>query len=153
MSKAYRLDMNLDISKLTPNGGMLMKAVPKEADPKDDKVVFDPRGFKERTGAEVFALIAGVAINGANKKCSHDQLISFRKTVADLNFAAEKGEFIANKTIMDIIKQSIKGNTGWPNEDEILEVLDAILAKIDGAVEINENPTPNNPGPDSGEKK
>ncbi len=98
-------------------------------------------------------MIAGVAINGANKKCSHDQLKSFRKTVADLNSAAEKGEFIANKTILDIIKQSIKGNPGWPNEDEILEVLDAIIAKIDEAAEINENPTPKDPGQNPGQEK
>ena len=132
MSKLYRVDMKLDTSKLTPNGGMLMKAVDKEV---------DKRGFKENTGAEVFALISGVAINGANPKCSHGQLKSFRKIIDDMNKAAAKGEFIGNKTDLDIIKNSIRGNPGWPNQDEILGVLDAIIDKIDTAELINENPS------------
>jgi len=143
MSKLYKIDMNIDVSKLTPSGGMLMQTAIKEADPKQPDAIVDKRGFKERTGSEVFALIAGVAINGANPKVSYDQLKSFRKIVADLNSAAKKGEFISNKTDMDIIKNSIRGNSGWPNQDEVIQVLDGIIAKLDGAKEINENPSDN----------
>ena len=130
MSKSYKVDMKLDTSKLTPGGGILMKNVDKEV---------DARGFKENTGAEVFSFIAIVAINGANPRCSYQQLKNFRRIVSDLNKAAVNGEYISNKTDMEIIKNSIKGNKAWPNQDEILNVVDSVIAKIDLAEEINEN--------------
>jgi len=131
MSKLYKVDMNLDTTKLTPNGGMLMKAVEKDV---------DSRGFKERTGAEVFALIAGVAINGANPKCSYDQLKGFQKTKKELNDAEAKGEWFANKSSIDVVKNSLRGNQ-WPNQDEIEGVLDQMLEKLNGAGIIDENPS------------
>jgi hypothetical protein len=140
MSKLLKVDMNIDVSKCTPNGGMLMKAVPKEADPKNPDAEFDGRGFKERTGPEIFALIAGVAINGANPKCSYDQLKGFQKTKKEVNDAAEKGELFANKTTIDVIKNSLKGNQ-WPNQDEIESVLDSMFEKLNGASVVDENPS------------
>jgi hypothetical protein len=125
MSNLYSVDMNIETKDLTDGGGIKMKAVAKEV---------DPRGFKERTGAEAFALIAGVAINGANPKCSYGQLQTYRKIIADLNKAGEgDGVFKANKTTLDIITTSIKNNKGWPNQDEIMGVLDAIIGKINDA--------------------
>ena len=143
MSKLLKVDMNIDVSKCTPNGGMLMKQVPKEADPKDPKVEFDTRGFKERTGPEIFALIAGVAINGANPKCSYDQLKGFQKTKTAVNDAASQGELIANKTTLDVIKNSLRGNQ-WPNQEEIECVLDSMFEKLNGAAIIDENPSAKN---------
>jgi hypothetical protein len=131
MSKLYRVDMNIDVSKCTPNGGMLMKQVDKEE---------DSRGFKERTGSEVFALISGVAINGANPKCSYDQLKGFQKTKKELNDAQEKGEWVANKTSIDVVKNSLRGNQ-WPNQDEIEGVLDQMFEKLNGAAIVDENPS------------
>lgn len=141
MSKLYKTNMNIDVKELTPGGGMLMQPAIKEADTKQPDAIVDPRGFKERTGAEVFALISGVAINGANPKCSYGQLKTFQKIKDDLNKAAAKGEFISNKTDMDIIKNSINGNQGWPNQEEIKGVLDQIMTNLDGASIIDENPS------------
>jgi hypothetical protein len=143
MSKLYKVNMDIDISKCTPNGGMLMKQVPKEKDPKNPDAEFDARGFKERTAPEIFALISGVAINGANPKCSYDQLKGFQKTKKDVNDAAAKGEFIANKTTIDVIKNSLRGNQ-WPNQEEIEVVLDSMFSKFDGAAIVDENPSAKN---------
>jgi hypothetical protein len=132
MSKAYKVDMNIDVSKSTPNGGFLIYRVEKEV---------DARGFKERSGAEVFAYLGMAAIGGANPKCSYDQLKNFRRVSTALQKASEKGEFIGNKTDLEIIKQSIRGNQNWPNTDEMFAILEQIIAKIDAAVEVIENPS------------
>jgi hypothetical protein len=128
--------MNIDVSKCTPNGGFLMRQLPKEADPKDPLVEFDARGFKERTGAEVFVFLSAAAINGANAKCGFQALKGFRKTIKDLSNAVAKGEWIANKTDIDVIKHSINGNQNWPNADEIFDVLEAIMDRLEKAAVI-----------------
>ena len=125
MSKQYSIDMNLSTDKFTPTGGFLMVQVEKTV---------DPRGFRERSGAEIFALICSAAINGANGKVSYEQLKGFRKVQKMLDEAAANGGILfANKTELDVIKHSIRGNTNWPNTDEILAVLDEILKKIEDA--------------------
>jgi len=150
MSKAYRIDMTIDISDLHPSGGLLMKNMPKEKEikDKDGKVTktledneWDSRGFKEQTGAEIFHFVCEGGINGANPKVSYDQGKTFRKIVENLKGAIEKSEFIANKTEIDIIKNSIRGNRNWPNTTEMFNVLDRIMEKLDNATEITENPS------------
>jgi len=141
MSKIYKVDMKINVEKLTPHSGIMMKEVPKEADPKDAKIEFDPRGFKERSGAEVFALICKAAINNANPKVSHQQLQAFRKVTDDVDRATSNGEFIGNKTDLDIIKNSIQGNRNWPNNEETLIILDQVVNNLNGAALIDENPT------------
>lgn len=126
MSKSYKVNMELDVSKLHPTGGILMEQVDKEV---------DSRGFKERTGSEVFALIVNVAIQGANQKVSYDQLKGFRKTVEKVNEGVEKGSLEVNKTEIDLIVGSIKGNQ-WSNNGEIEGVLDSILENFKNAEEI-----------------
>lgn len=141
MSKVYKVDMNIDVSKCTPGGQFLLYQVPKEQDPKNPEAPFDPRGFKERTGAEVFSFLGMASISGANPKCSFDQLKNFRRVSDALKKASEKGEFIGNKTDIDIIKNSIRGNPHWPNSDEVYLVLDQIITRLDQAVSITENPS------------
>ena len=137
MSKQYSVDLNIDISKLTPKSGLLMAQVEKDV---------DPRGFKERTAPEVFAFVCTFAINGANPKCSYAQLQSFRRISGMITKAAGSGVYVANKTDIDIIKNSIEGNRAWPNDDEILNVLDAIMEKFKDA---KEGVTPNGAGADT----
>ena len=141
MSKAYKVDLKLDVKDLHPSSGILMREVPKEADPKNPEAEFDARGFKERTGAEVFVFLCEVAIKGANPNVSFDQLKGLRKVSADLINAEKVGEFIGNKTEIDIIKNSIRGHRGWPNSDDMFAVLEKIIANLDGATLIDENPT------------
>jgi hypothetical protein len=141
MSKAYKVDLNLDVKDINPSSGFIMKEVPKEADPNNPEAEFDGRGFKERTGAEVFAFLVEVAVKGANPNASYDQLKGFRNTVKDITKAGKVGEYIANKTSIDLIKSSIRGNKGWPNSDEMCNILDDMMAKLDGATLIDENPT------------
>ncbi len=136
MSKAYRVSMKIDLSKATPNGGFLMRTVPKEADPKKPDLEFDPRGFKERTGPEVFAFLCGAAINGANAKCGFQALKGFRKTIRNLELAIPKAEWIANKSDIDTVKHSINGNQNWPNADEIFDVLESIMDNLEKAAVI-----------------
>ena len=132
MSKLYKVDLNIDVSKVTPNSGFLMKNVEKEV---------DERGFKERSGAEVLAFLCGVAVQGANPKVSYQQLEGFRKVLKSLDKATEKGELVCNKTDLDTLKNSIRGNTQWPNSDEMFDILEQIMAKLTAAKEINENPS------------
>jgi len=144
MSKLYRVDMKIDVSKSTPNGGFLLKKVDKEV---------DKREFIERTGAEVFGFLCDASIGGANPKVSYDQGKTFRKISKDLAAAEAKGEYIANKTDLDIIKNSLKGNPNWPNTDEMFEILEQIMGKLDNAENINENPSSGSAGKDSQQEK
>jgi hypothetical protein len=146
MSKTLNVDLNIDVANLHPSSGLLMREVPREKDPKNPDLEFDPRGVKERTGPEVFAFVVGFAINGANPKCSYDQLKSFQRVKAALDGAAVSGVYSANKTDIDIMRGSIRGNQTWPNDGNILAVLDAIMEKIDGA---KEGSTPDGPGANS----
>jgi len=93
MSKAYRVDMNFDVSDLHPSGGLLMKNMPKEKEEKDKdgKVTktledheWDKRGFKEQTSAEIFHYVCEGGITGANPKVSYDQGKTFRKITQNL---------------------------------------------------------------------
>ena len=133
MSKQYKVDMNIDVSKVSVNSGFLARPVPKEKDNDNPAAEFDPKGYKERTGPEVFAFLAAAAINGANAKCGFQALKGFRKTVKGLDRAVEKGEYVANKTDIDIIKQSINGNPNWPNADEMFDVLESIMVALESA--------------------
>jgi len=134
MSKLYRVDLNIDISKVTPNSGFLMKNVDKKE---------DERGFKERSGAEVLAFLCDVAVQGANPKVSYAQLEGFRKGLKALKKASEteKGELVCNKTDLDILKNSVRGNTNWPNSDEMFDILEQIMAKLSDPKEVDENPS------------
>ena len=136
MSKVYKVDMNISLDKATPNGGFLMRTLPKEADPKKPDLEFDPRGFKERTGPEVFAFLAAAAINGANKTCGFQALKGFRKTIKSIGGGVSKGEWISNKTDIDLVKHSINGNQNWPNADEIFVVLEVIMDRLENAAII-----------------
>jgi hypothetical protein len=110
-----------------------MKQVPKEQDKENPEAEFDSRGFKERTGPEVFEMICSAAISNANPKCSYDQLKGFRKVGKLMKDNIKAGEFVANKTEIDVIKNAIKGNPSWPNQEELENILDSILANLDGA--------------------
>ena len=132
MSKLYKVDLNIDVSKVTPNSGFLMKNVDKEV---------DQRGFVERSGAEVLAFLCDVAVQGANPKVSYAQLEGFRKVLKSLSKATEKGELVCNKTDLDILKNSVRGNTQWPNSDEMFDILEQIMNKLGDAKEVNENPS------------
>jgi predicted transcriptional regulator YheO len=131
MSNQYEIDMNIDVSKLHPTGGILMKHVPKEKDEKNPDADFDPRGFKEQTGPEIFEMICSAAIQNANPKCSYQQLQAFRGVSKMMKEGIKDGKFTTNKTNIDIIKNSIKGNPSWPNNDELMGVLDSIMEKLD----------------------
>jgi len=120
MSKQYQIGLDLDTSKLTPNGGFLMAQCGKEV---------DARGFRERSGAEVFVLAAQAAITGANPRCGYDAMKGFRKITKALEVAKEKGIFQGSKTDIDMIKNSIRGNQNWPNNDEVADVLDQMMEK------------------------
>jgi hypothetical protein len=125
MGKLYRIDMNIPTEGFTPNGGFLLYQVEKTV---------DARGFKERTGAEVFAYLSGAAISGANQRVSFDELRGFRKVQSMLEEAAKKdGKMVCNKTELDVVKNSIRGNKGWPNTDEMLSVLEVIVDRLDKA--------------------
>ena len=129
MSKTYNVDMNLDTSKFSPNGGFLMYAVDKEV---------DPRGFKERLGKEIFCYLASAAISGANQRCGYDELKGFRRVQKMLDDAANgTGLLVCNKTEIDVIKNSIRGNRNWVNSDEMLAVLDAIIERLNECLESN----------------
>lgn len=124
MSKQYKVDLNIDVSKSTPNGGFLIKNVDKSE---------DERGFKERTGPEVFVFLSQSAIKGANPKCGYEALRGFRRISKMLDKAAESGELVANTTDIGTIKDSIKGNRNWPHSDELIDVLEQIMDKLEKA--------------------
>ncbi len=128
MSKQYKVDMNIDVSKATPNGGFILKPPAKDADPKAEP--------ERRTGAEVFVFLASAAINGANPKCGYHELKGFRKVIRLLESGLSNGTLVGNKTDFDVIKHSINGNRGWPNSDEMFDVLEAIVTAIEQAAEI-----------------
>ena len=130
MSKSYKVKMDIDVSNLHPSGGLLMRQMPKEADPQNPDAEFDSRGFKENTGAEVFEIICSAAILSSNPKCSYDQLKGFKKVKQLVKDGTKPGYFTANKTEIDLIKNSIKGHPAWPNTDEVSDVLDSILEKL-----------------------
>lgn len=149
--------MNIDVSNLHPSSNLLMKNVPKEKEVKNpdgstttlDDSEWDVRGFKEQTGAEIFNMVVDGAIKGANQRVSFDQLKGLRKVAKTTADAVKVGNFIANKTEIDIIKNSIRGNQNWPNTDPMFDVLEKILDKLDNAENINENPTADTQGADS----
>lgn len=156
MSKLYKLDMNIETKDFTPTGQFLIKnGLPREADPDNPDQEFDPRGFRERTGAEIFFFMVDAAISGANPQVNYDQLKGFRKLSKELNTAVDKGQFICNKTDIDIMKNSVRGNRGWPNTAELFLCLEMIMEKLDNAKLVTENPTKDatdNPTPnDQGE--
>lgn len=167
MSKAYRVDMNIDISDLHPSGGLLMQnpvakteeealEILKKAgieDPKPHEIIWDARGFKERPAPQIFEMIVAGALQGANQRVSYDQLKGFRKVGKTVKDAVVKGEFITNKTEIDMIKNSIRGNSGWPNTDEMFNVLERVMDKLDKAELIDENPTSNGQGADPQQEK
>jgi len=141
MSKALKVSMNLDVKDLHPSSGVLMKQALKEADPKQPDAVVDSRGFKERTGPEVFAVIAGGAIGGSFPRGSFEQLKNYDRIVKNIDLAVKSGELIANKTDIDIIKDAVNKNPNWPNNTEFFKVLTGMMVLLDGAVEITENPS------------
>ena len=126
MSKQYTLDYNLNTDKYHPTGGFLMKQKP------------DGTIDGQRTGAEVFTFLVGNAISGANKQVSYEQLKNFRRVAKNLEDNVEKGTIELNKTDLDIIKGSVRGNPYWPNTDQMELVLDDILAAVDGVVECKQ---------------
>ncbi len=127
MSKQYQIKLDLDSSKLTPNGGFLMVQCDKEV---------DARGFRERKGPEIFVFIAQAAITGANPRCGYDAMKGFTSISDALVVAQETGEYTANKTDLDVIKNSIKGNQNWPNNPEVAGILGQMMEKLENAVEI-----------------
>jgi hypothetical protein len=131
MSKSYRVAMDIDISAVSPASGFLMKSV--------DRAI-DESGFTPRCAYEVFAFLCDVAIQGAYPKVSYGELKTHRRIIKALNEA--KKEYIANKSDIEVIKTAIQKNKNWPNSDEMFDILDQIMAKLHGAEEINENPTP-----------
>jgi hypothetical protein len=133
MSKQYKVDLKIDISNVNAGSGFLMKPVDKE---------IDERGIKERTGAEVFTFLVDVAIQGANPKVSFAELQGFRRVIKDLKNCEETGEYTGNKTDIDIIKNAVRNNRNWPNSDEMFDILDQIIKKLNEAPEINASPTP-----------
>jgi len=133
MSKQYKVNMNIDVSKATPNGGYIRRRVPTEKDPKNPDAEFDKVGFKLRTGAEVFAFLSEAAINGANRECGFQALKGFRQVIRNLKKSVATGDLIANRSDLDVIKNSIDGNTGWPNTDEMFDVLEVITNAIANA--------------------
>lgn len=133
MSKAYRVNMSIDVSKATPKGGFILKSLGKDADPKEEPV--------RRTGPEVFAFLCGAAINGANAKCGFQALKGFRKIIRSLELAVAKAEWIANKSDINTLIHSINGNQNWPNANEIFDVLEAIMDNLEKAELITENPS------------
>jgi hypothetical protein len=80
-----------------------------------------------------------VAIQGANPKVSFDQLKAHRGIIKTLQQA--KNGFTANKTDIDILKNSVRNNRNWPNSDEMFDILDQIMEKLIHAEEVNENPS------------
>lgn len=125
MSKLYRIDMNITTEKFTPNGGFLMYTVEKTV---------DPRGFKERTGKEVFAYLAGAALSGAHQRVSYAELKQLRKVTQSVSeAAAADGKWVCNKTDLDSVKGSIRDNKNWINSEEMMLVLDAVMERIDTA--------------------
>ena len=125
MGKQYKIDTNLDVSGFTPESGFMLKQ--KEGSK-------DYREVVALTGKEVFASLCSAAVTGGNQRVSFDELRTFRR-VQNLIDAACKmdGILIAGRTEIDIIKNSIRGNKGWLNSDEMLEVLEMIVQRIDGA--------------------
>jgi len=125
MSKQYKVNMNIDVSKATPNGGFILKPLPKDAKPGTDN--------ERRTGAEVFAFLTSAAINGGNPKCGFHALKGFRQAVRLVDKAVATGELIANKTDLQVIKNSIDANPHWPNTDEMFDVLASIIDAVEKA--------------------
>jgi hypothetical protein len=122
--------MNIEVSdKYTPTGGFLMYNV--------DKTV-DPRGFKERTGREIFAYIVGAALAGAHQRVSYDELKRVRKVTQVVSETANAPSsspsgWVCNKTEVDLVRESIRNNRNWLNTDEMMMVLDAVIDRLDKA--------------------
>jgi len=127
MSKLFKIDMNIDISECTLESGFLKKPVDKEIDIKE---------YKERTAPEVFSFLCEAGIVGANPKVNYEQGLTLRKLIKELINAEKKGEFITNKTSISILINSIKVTATWPNKDEIFDVLEQIINKLNTAEEI-----------------
>ena len=123
MSKQYKLDMNIDTTGFTPSGGFLLYNV--------DRTVADS-GHKERTGAEIFVMFAKAAMEGANQRVSYDELKGFRSVAQKIQNAVEAGLILLNKSELDTIKHSIKGNK-WPNNYQCLMCLELMLKQIEDA--------------------
>lgn len=135
MSKSYSIDLNIDVSQLKPEGGILFK---------------DEAQTDKRSGPEVFLLMAKVAINQVNQRVSYDQLKAIRKVLKDLEAAVPTGIYTANRTDIDIIKNSIRANRGWPNHEDTLIVLDQIMNLLTNAKESDPS---DNQGANPGQEK
>jgi len=73
------------------------------------------------------------AINGANPRVGYGDLKNLRKLSQGIKDAIKTGEYIANKTDLDLIIKSIDMNRNWPNNDETFRILESIVAAVDKA--------------------